>query len=212
MDGDPRDRRRPDQRALLEDRPAQATCRHRHQGDVPGRLGTEGRRLDHGHLPEGRRGLPQGWCALRDRFRHDLRLGRHLRQLLPRFRRQPGRCQGQHRCQLRPDQAGARIPEEADCLPAAGCAGLGRCVEQQVAGLGQGRDDHEPAQRLGGGQARRAADCRATVDPRLPGRSQGQVRAFPAVLLGHLELRQEQAGCQEPAAPSVNPSSRRENG
>ena len=41
-----------------------------------------------------------------------------------------------------------------------------------MAGVGQGRDDHEPAQRLGGGQARRAArspsNCGLTASPAGP--------------------------------------------
>ena len=48
---------------------------------------------------------------------------------------------------------GARILQEADGIPAAGRAGLGRRLKQQVAGLRQGRADHESAQRLGGRQA-----------------------------------------------------------
>ena len=85
-------------------------------------------------------------------------------------------------------------------VPAAGRAGVGRRLQQQVAGLRQGRADHEPAERLGGRQARRAAGRRAVLDARLPGRPEGPLRAVPALLLGHLELLQEQVGGQEPAA------------
>ena len=60
--------------------------------------------------------------------------------------------------------------KKADGVPAVGRAGLGRRLQQQVAGLRQGRADHESAERLGGGQARRAAGRRAMLDPRLPGR------------------------------------------
>ena len=77
--------------------------------------------------------------------------------------------------------------------------GLGRRLQQQMAGLRQGRDDHEPAERLGGRQARRAAGRRAMLDPRLPGRTEGPLRALPALLLEHLELLQEQGSGQEPA-------------
>ena len=38
-------------------------------------------------------------------------------------------------------------------LPAAGRGGVGRCLQQQMAGFRQGRHDHESAQRLGGRQA-----------------------------------------------------------
>ena len=54
------DHRQPDQGAVLAHRSAQAARRHRHPGDVSGRVGAEGGQLDHRHLPEGGRGLPQG--------------------------------------------------------------------------------------------------------------------------------------------------------
>ena len=82
-------------------------------------------------------------------------------------------------------------------------AGVGRRLQQQMAGLRQGRADHEPAERLGGRQARRAAGCRAMLDPRLPGRTEGPLRALPALLLEHLDFLQEQGSGQEPAGPSV---------
>ena len=47
-----------------------------------------------------------------------------------------------------------------------------------MAGLWQGRDDHEPAERLGGRQARRAASRRAVLDPWLPGRAEGRFAPF----------------------------------
>src|SRR3954471_6133156 len=50
------------------------------------------------------------------------------------------------------------------------------------AGAGPRRDDHESAERGGGRQARCAAGRRTMLDPRLPGRAQGTVRAVPAVL------------------------------
>ena len=49
--------------------------------------------------------------------------------------------------------------QEADRLPAAGRGGVGRRFQQQMADFRQGRADHEPAERLGGCQARRAASC-----------------------------------------------------
>ena len=48
---------------------------------------------------------------------------------------------------------GARVLQAADCGDADRRAGVGRCVEQQVPGLGPGLADHEPAERLGGRQA-----------------------------------------------------------
>ena len=84
--------------------------------------------------------------------------------------------------------AGARILQAAREDSAAGRAGLGRCVQQQVAGLGPRRDDHEPAVRLGRRHARRAADRRADLAPRHAAGPEGPLRAVPALLLGHLEL------------------------
>ena len=70
-----------------------------------------------------------------------------------------------------------------DAVPAAGCAGMGRCLQQQVAGRGQGRADHEPAERLGGRQARCAAGGGAVLDARHAGGPEGPLRAVPALLL-----------------------------
>ena len=69
--------RQPDQGPVLAHRPDEAACRHRRAGDVSGRQRAQGRRLDLGHLPEGRRSLPQGRLAVRHRPRHDDGLGRH---------------------------------------------------------------------------------------------------------------------------------------
>ena len=109
------------------------------------------------------------------------------------------RRQGQSHRQDRRGAPGAGILQEADRVPAAGRRGLGRRLQQQMAGFRQGRADHESAERLGGRQARRAAGCRAVLDPRLPGRTEGPFRALPALFLEHLELLQEQGSGQEPA-------------
>ncbi len=101
--------------------------------------------------------------------------------------------------QERSGPPGARLLQEADGVPAARRSVVGRRLQQQVAGVGPGRDDHEPAERLGGRQARRAEGRGAVLDARLPVRTQGPLRAVPAVLLGHLELQQEPGGGQEPA-------------
>ena len=60
---------------------------------------------------------------------------------------------------------------------------MGRCLQQQVAGVGQGRPDHESAERLGGGQARRAANRGAMLDPWLPGGPERPLCAVPALFL-----------------------------
>ena len=50
------------------------------------------------------------------------------------------------------------------------------------------------------------------LDARLPGRSERPVRAVPALLLGHLDVLQEQGGGQEPAGASVATGFDREDG
>src|SRR5262249_56465475 len=61
-------------------------------------------------------------------------------------------------------------------------------------------------------QTRRAAGGRAVVDARHAGRPAGALRTVHTLLLGHLELRQEQVGGQEPAGPSLATSGDREDG
>ncbi len=68
---------------------------------------------------------------------------------------------------------------------------------------GRGATDPESAERLGRRQARRASGRRAMLDPRLPRRAEGPLRAVPALFLGSLELLQEQGSRQEPAHLSV---------
>ena len=82
-------------------------------------------------------------------------------------------------------------------------AGVGRRFQQQVAGFRQRRDDHESAERLGRGQARRAAGRRAMLDPRLPGRPEGPLCTVPSVFLERMELLQEQGSGKERAVASV---------
>ena len=61
------------------------------QAMYPAGAGAEGRRLDLGHLPEGRRGLPQGRRAVRHRSRRNQRLRRYGGRVLPRLRRRTRR-------------------------------------------------------------------------------------------------------------------------
>ena len=165
-----------------------------------------------GHLPESGRSLPQGRRPLRHRSRRDHRQRRYRRRDLPVVRRPARRRQGQPHRQDRRGPPGARILQEADRLPAAGRRGLGRRLQQQMAGLRQGRDDHESAERLGGRQTRRAAGCRAMLDPRLPGRAEGPFCALPALFLEHLELLQEQGSGEEPARSTVEAGVDRKDG
>src|SRR5215831_8301576 len=89
-------------------------------------------------------------------------------------------------------------------IPAARRRGMGRCLQQQVAHLRQGRADHESAERLGGGQARRTAGRRAMLDPWIPSRSEGPLRTLPPLLLERLEVFQEQGSRKEPADTSLD--------
>ena len=196
-------RRQPDQGAVLAHRSDEEARRHRRGGDVSRRRPAEGRGLDARRHAQGRGSLPEGRASLRHRARHDRGQRRHVGRDLPVLRRQPGRCQGQHHGQDRRRAPGARLLQEARAVPAAGRAGLGQRLQQQVADRRQGRADHEPAERVGGRQARCAADRRAALDPRHAVRSEGTLRTVPALLLGHLELQQEQVGGQEPAGAPV---------
>ena len=76
------------------------------QAMYPAGARAESRRLDHGHLPEGGRGLPQGRRSLRHRSRRDQRQRRYRRRVLPGLRRRGRRCQGQRRRQERQRSAG----------------------------------------------------------------------------------------------------------
>ena len=92
-----------------------------------------------GRHAQGGRGVPQGRQSVRHRSRPDRRQRRHRRRDLPVVRRPPGRRQGQHHGQDRFGAPGARVLQEARAIPAAGCAGLGQRVEQQVPDRRQGR-------------------------------------------------------------------------
>ena len=194
--------RQPDQGALLPHRPDEEACRHRRPGDVSGRRPAKGGQLDHGHVPESRGGLPQGRRSLRHRSRRDHRQRRYRRRLLPGVRRRnwstPRAISSVKTDAVR--QALEFYKKLIAFLPP-DVGGLGRRLQQQVAGFRQGRDDHESAERLGGRQARRAAGRRTMLDARLPGRTERPVCAVPSLLLEHLEFLQEQGSGQEPAGP-----------
>ena len=91
-------------------------------------------------------------------------------------------------------------------------AGMGRCLQQQVAGGRQGCVDHEPAERLGRGQARCAPGCRAAVDAWHAGGTEGPICPVRELFLGDLEFRQEQVGGKEPARPPLPALLCRKNG
>ena len=191
------DGRQPDQGAVLAHRPDEAACRHRRAGDVSGRRAAEGRRTGRS-IPSSRRPRPatRRGSSVRHRARHDHRHGRHRRRDLPRLRRRAGRREGQHHGQVRRRPPGARVLQEACRRAAAGRAGLGRRLEQQVAGLRPGRADHEPAERLGGRQARRAAGRRAVLDARLPGRPEGRFAPFLPYFWGIWNFRKNKSAAK----------------
>ena len=117
----PRLRRQPDQGPLLAHRSDEEARRHRRAGDVSGRRRAEGRRLDHGYIPEGGRGLPQGRRSLRHRSRRDQRLRRHRRRVLPRrSAREVVDAKGNVVVKNDNVRQVARILQEADGVPAAG--------------------------------------------------------------------------------------------
>ncbi len=91
--------------------------------------------------------------------------------------------------------------------------GLGRCLQQQVAGLRQGRADHEPAERLGGRQDATRRKSRSNAG-RMASRSgpKGRFAPFLPYFLDRLEFLQEQGSRQEPAGPSVATGFGRETG
>ena len=171
------------------------------QAMYPAGARAEGRQLEPRHLPEGCRSLPQGRQSVRRRSRHDVGLGRHRRRVLPRASA-PMLVDAKGNITVKTDAVRqaleyckklvAFMPPDA---PAWDDASNNKWLVS-----GRGVDDHEPAERLGGRQARRAAGRRAVLDARLPVRAEGPLRAVPAVLLGHLELQQEQVGGEEPAA------------
>ena len=179
---------KPDQGALLAHRSDEEACRDRRPGNVPGRRAAKGGQLDHGDVPEGGRGLPEGRLPIRNRSRRDHRQRRYRRRDLPVVRRRTRQRQGRYHRQDRCGSPGARILQEADRRPAAGRAVLGRCLEQQMADLGPRGADPESAERLGGRQARRAAGRRTMLDARLPVRSKGPFCALPALFLGPLDF------------------------
>src|SRR5436190_23289999 len=72
-----------------------------------------------------------------------------------------------------------------------------------MADLGQGRTNHEPAERMGRCQTRCAGGREAMLDPRLPGGSERTLCTLPSVFLERLEFLQEQGGGKEPTYASV---------
>ena len=196
------DHRQPDPGALLAHRPDEAARRHRRSSHVSGGRAAQGRRLDARYVLQGRRGLPQGGLPVRHRARPDGGFGRRRRRHLPVLRGGARRCQREDHGQERSRAPGPRLLRAACPVLSARCGGLGQRFQQQVADLGPRRADPEPSERVGRGKARRAAGCRAVVDARHALGPEGPLRAVPAVLLGHLELQQEQVGGQEPARAS----------
>ena len=198
-------RRQPDQGAVLAHRPDEVAGRHRRAGDVSGR-----RRRPRPTTGRSRRSSRRRRPATRAASRSASASARTTDSVDT-----AGAFFHAHGAMLVDDKGNITVKSDkvrqaleylkklAQFLPARR-AGLGRCLQQQVAGGRQRRADHEPAERLGRRQARRAADRRAVLDARLPVGPERSLCAVPALLLGHLELQQEQVGGQEPAAASVD--------
>ena len=113
----------------------------------------------------------KGGVPVRHRARRDHRQRRHRRRVLPGVRRAARQRQGRHLVKTDEVRQALDYYKKLMAFLPPDVAGLGRRLQQQVAGVGPGRADHEPAQRLGGRQARRAAGRRAALDARLPGRA-----------------------------------------
>ena len=183
------DDRQPDQGAVLAHRPDEAACRHRRAGDVSGRRAAEGGQLDLGHLPQGRRSLPQGRRSVRHR----------PRRRRPTRSTRPARSSTSFGAELVDAKGNITVKTDAVRQALEYCVKLAKFYPPDAPAWddasnnkwlvsGQGRADHESAERLGGRQARRAAGRRAVLDARLPVRPEGPLRAVPAVFLGDLEL------------------------
>ena len=164
------DARQQYQGAVLAHRPDEAARRHRRAGDVSGRRAAQGGGLDARHVPQGRRGLPQG-RASRSASASARPPIRSIRPAPSSTRFGAALVDANEKITVKTDAVRQALDYYKRLRPVlpAGCPGVGRRLQQQVAGLGQGRADHEPAERLGGRQARRAASRRAVVDARHAG-------------------------------------------
>ena len=83
---------------------------------------------------------------------------------------------------------GAGIPEEADGGEPAGGLRLGRCRQQPLADFRQGLKHHEPAERLGGRQARQSDRGGELLDPSDAEGPEGPLRRPTAAVLRRVEL------------------------
>ena len=114
-------------------------ARHRRPGALPGRQAAQRRKLDLGRLPGGGRKVPKGRPCLRPAARLHHRHQPVGRRLVPGLWRGSHGCQGQRHGEVGRRPPGARVRQEARRILSSGRAVLGRCVEQQVAALRQGR-------------------------------------------------------------------------
>ena len=193
-------RRQPDQGALLAYRPDEEACRHRRPGNVSGRRGAEGRQLDHGHVPESRRGLPQGRRSLRHRPRRDQRQRRY-RRARSSSRSAPKLVDAKGNVVVKTDDVRqaleyykklmAFLPPDA---PAWDDASNNKWL---VSGKGAMIMNPPSAWAVAKRDAPQVAEQCWTHG--FPVGSERPVRAVPSLLLEHLEFLQEQGGGQEPA-------------
>ena len=203
--GDARQQR---QGAVLAHRPHEKACRHRRAGHVSGRRPAQSGGLDVRRLSRGCPGVPQGRLPVWDRAWHDdrFRSTAPARSSMPsalswstpraRSRSRPTRCA--RRSTITPGWLASSPPD----APAWDDASNNKFLI-----AGKGSLNPEPTERLGGGQARCAPGRRTVVDPRHAGRAKRPLHALHPLFLGHLVVRQEQIGGQEPA--DVSSRSRR---
>ena len=158
------------------------------------------RRLDARCFPAGGAGLPQGGRAVRDRAWHDDGFSRQrrgdssmlsVRQLVDAKGNPTVKTDAVRQALEYYTRLARFFPKDAPAWDDAS--------NNKMAGFGQGRADPEPAERLGGRQARCTESGRAAVDARHAIRAKGPLHALHPVLLGHLVVRQEQVCSQEPA-------------
>ena len=198
------DHRQPGQAMPVAPRSLPAALRRRPARHVPGRRGEirqgQDRQVGLGLLPRLRREAAQGGQSGRAADGADERRGRLGRRAVQLVRRRHGRRQGQHQDRQPGDPPGARIPQEADGREPARGLRLGRRRQQPLAHLRQGLGHHEPAERLGGRQARQPEGRRAGLASCDAEGPEGPLRRPAEFLLRAVAVLQEQGGRQGPAA------------
>ena len=160
-------RRQPDQGPVLAHRSDEEARRHRRAGDVSGGRAAQGRHLDARRHAQGGRGLPQGRPSVRHRARRRPRTT-STPPARSSSRSAPHLVDAKGNITVKTDavrQALEYYKKLAQWLPPDAPA-WDNASNNKYLIVRQGRADHEPAERLGGRQARRAEGRRAAVDAR----------------------------------------------